>query len=190
LALVTRSIAVLTLMCLSTLVAQPARADRVIGPGQEEHVLSLFAPAALGDEVVTGYRLMDVSIHAREIGVRLEPTHAAGGVPGVLSVRLVALDEPLDGGVAFATSESFALVTNAEPGEAQRAPLDQLATRVRGNDDGSFWVEIASEASAPGTPGGGGFGPLARIVTLAAIIAVLTVAVFLRRRRKRSKNVE
>ena len=179
--------AALALTCLSALTAQPARADRVIGPGQEDHVLSLFAPAGLGDEVVTGYRLMDVSIRSREILLRLDPTSAPGAAPRPLQVRLVALDEPLDGAVAFADSESFALVTDAQPSDSEHAALEQLVTRVRENDDGSFWVEVATEN---GESGGMGSAALPYLAALAAVVAVVAVTVVVRRKRKRSSAVE
>ncbi|MBP7682378.1 MAG: hypothetical protein KBB95_10815 [Deltaproteobacteria bacterium] len=179
--------AALALTCLSALTAQPARADRVIGPGQEDHVLSLFAPAGLGDEVVTGYRLMDVSIRSREILLRLDPTSAPGAAPRPLQVRLVALDEPLDGAVAFADSESFALVTDAQPSDSERAALEQLVTRVRENDDGSFWVEVATEN---GASEGMGSAALPYLAALAAVVAVVVVTVVVRRKRKRSSAVE
>ncbi|MBK6809610.1 MAG: hypothetical protein IPI43_31020 [Sandaracinaceae bacterium] len=179
--------AALALTCLSALTAQPARADRVIGPGQEDHVLSLFAPAGLGDEVVTGYRLMDVSIRSREILLRLDPTSVPGAAPRPLQVRLVALDEPLDGAVAFADSESFALVTDAQPSDSERAALEQLVTRVRENDDGSFWVEVATEN---GASEGMGSAALPYLAALAAVVAVVVVTVVVRRKRKRSSAVE
>ncbi len=179
--------AALALTCLSALTAQPARADRVIGPGQEAHVLSLFAPAALGDEVVTGYRLMDVSIRSREILLRLDPTSAPGAAARPLHVRLVAVEEPLDGAVAFADSASFALVTDAQPSDSERAALEQLVTRVRENDDGSFWVEVATE---PAASGGTGFAALPYLAALAAVMAVVVAAVVVRRKRKRSSAVE
>lgn len=174
-----------------TLVAT-AHAEQVIGPGQEGRVLALFAPAAMGDEVVAGYRLHTVVIRAREIDISLEDARRPADPPTTFGVRLVERDSAVDEGmVSVAESDSFELVADRDVVDAHRAVLEQLAERVRQNDDGDFWSEAATVAAGPGSADGS--GTVARYAAAAAVIAAVLAAAawaVARRRRRGSKDVE
>ena len=58
---------------------------------------------------------------------------------------------------------------------------------MRENDDGSFWVEVATEN---GASEGMGSAALPYLAALAAVVAVVVVTVVVRRKRKRSSAVE
>lgn len=170
-------------MCLLT--ARSARADQVIGPGQEARILALFAPSELGDEATPGFRLTGVNIEARQIRVQLESTAAPSTM---FEVRLVSHDAPTSGRVSLAESDSFVLVVDTELGDAHRAAVLQLATRIRANDDGSFWTEVAVESSSPQAESGFSIGLRALVALLLVVVGVTEVVVRLRRRKAHTQK--
>jgi len=187
-----RSCAALVLFGITlagVLPAAPALADQVIGPGREPQVLALFAPSGMGDEVVRGYRLGAVAIRPREIEVSLEERTPSTPPSAPLVVRLVAHDAPLpDGMDAIAESESFVLAADSALAGPQRAALVQLGARVRQNDHGRFWTEVASVQADESALDGAGFGTLALYAGGATLIAAVVLVVL--KRRRASKHVQ
>lgn len=128
-------------------VSVPARVRAApfrIGPGNEQRVLALFAPYALGDEVQDGKALMSVQIQAERIEVTLRD-------PAGLEARF-ALRHPADAPEARHTTRSFALVP--EPGSEADPSILRLVEVVRRNDQGGFW-RAAQESVRPGREAAG-----------------------------------
>ncbi|MDQ3036185.1 MAG: hypothetical protein M3Y87_27540 [Myxococcota bacterium] len=114
----------------------------VIEPGREEEVVQLFAPHALGGEVVAGWRLAGISIREDHIVASLE------GPEGTAAT--VRLDHP-DVVRSEVRSLSFAITTDPAEGPAGAA-LAALTAAVQRNDQRSFWR--TRESSSFGRVGG------------------------------------
>lgn len=176
------------LLVLTSVVPTPSAAQGfAIGPGREAEVLALFAPHALGDELVEGCRLDGVQIEPRQIVVRL------AGPSEPVVVRL----QPRSSRSDVPRSASFSFRGDGLDHPAALA----LMRAVRANDDGTFWegeslVEVLPDV-LDGTARGEGSFDLAgyigrnRIVRdspwpslLSAGAALVLIALsFVRRRR-------
>lgn len=120
------------LFLLSALTSGAARAQTVIAAGNEARVLALFAPHRLGEPIVPGWTLWNVSIRASEIEIELRGT--GGESASVTLVRDRSLAEH---------SESFGVVrtASAASGPGARA-ADELVAALRRNDRGGLWTEL------------------------------------------------
>ncbi|MCA9574312.1 MAG: hypothetical protein R3B40_22855 [Polyangiales bacterium] len=153
-----------------------AAAQRVIAANHEGQVLALFAPAGLGDEVVPGYRLMDVSIRATDVVVTL-----VGADESPLVLRLAASDEPLGEGTQVAETPSFRVVSAVSLEGVARGTAEALAERIRSNDDGDFWDEVTTGAP-PSNDGHVALG------VVAGLVVVFAVGLLVRRARSRKRR--
>lgn len=126
----------------------------LIGPGQEEVVLALFAPHELGGEVAAGFALWSVAIESDHIVVTLR---AGDGRETSLTLR-----HPDTAGGDTQRTTSFAAVpggvSDAEASAARRTLLGAL----RRNDHGGFWEDAGETVTHVGR-GHEGQGPPPRL---------------------------
>lgn len=119
-----------------------ARAQPLIGPGQEQRVLALFAPYELGGEVRDGFALWNVAIEHDCITVTLR---ARNGRETTLTLR-----HPDDAPDGASRTASFAAIEDGSTDADARAARRALLEAVRRNDDGSFWPRARETVTVSG----------------------------------------
>lgn len=114
---------------------------QVIGPGQEDAVLALFAPHTLGAEVASGYALWGVAIESNRIEVTLR---AAEDRQARLTLR-----HPDQAPEDAPRTESFGIVHGPAPDAGAAAAQRAIVSAVRANDRGGFWRTVHQAARPP-----------------------------------------
>ena len=122
----------------------PSDGMPVIAAGREQDIVALLKPWGIGQEVVPGWALENVSIEA----TRLRCVFAG---PGGQS-RALILTYPGRAPNAPERTRSFALLREAPPGPPPVPdPLDAMAAAVKQNDTTDFWPPVPGRgASARG----------------------------------------
>ena len=151
----------------------------VIEAGREREIVALFAPVALGKELVPGWRLMNI---------RAQQTYIEVELVGAERSAFVRLDHPDSAKEARERTPSFAVTRgdNAREGDGAHAAT-KLIELLKQNDRGTFW---RTRASAP--DGGPAATPAQRSrgivipVVVTVTVAALALALFVRRRKRPS----
>lgn len=124
----------------------PSDGMPVIAAGREQDIIALLKPWGIGQEVVPGWVLENVSIESTRL-------RCIFGGPGGQS-RTLILTFPGRAPNAPERTRSFAILREVRPGPPPVPdPLDAMAAAVKQNDTTDFWP---AEAPRPGIGGDGG----------------------------------